>query len=112
VYGGRDLVRAYAVGERGLQVERTILAWRRTTLTAACVALPAVRACIVQPSTVWLAMLVLSGLVVGVLAAGTGMRTRDQGREPSGTRAAPRLFMFSISAALSVDGLCVLVSLR
>ena len=104
-------MRALGADDRGLQLERTILAWRRTTLTAACVALLAVRACIVQPAVAWPATAVLYGLVGCGLAVGAWMRTRDLQRASSELHPAPRLFVLSIGATSAAGGLCVLLSL-
>jgi uncharacterized membrane protein YidH (DUF202 family) len=96
----------------GLQLERTILAWQRTTLTATVVALLAIRACIVRPSTAQLAIVVLSSLAICGAAAGTGLRTRHLGGRLDETRAAPKLFVAAVSATSSIGSLCVLLSLR
>lgn len=66
----------------GLQPERTILAWRRSALTAACITALAARGWINQPCGATLATVAVNALTTGVLGWGARVRTRAYRTDP------------------------------
>lgn len=85
------------VDDGGLQPERTILAWRRTALAAACVAVLSVRAWAHRPGPATLGTLVLTTVLLGTVVA-PGLRRRTPGSEIR-TRCFSTIFAVSVLTA-------------
>lgn len=94
----------------GLQPERTVLAWRRTTLTAASLTLLCGRAWSVDHSTARAITFTLSGVLLGVLCAGMAQRAHHCRADPQCTRQAKVPLLFAISSCGIGIGTSLLVS--
>jgi len=94
----------------GLQPERTVLAWRRTTLTAASLTLLCGRAWSVDHSTARAVALALGGVLLGVLCAGMAQRAHHSRADPQCTRQAKVPLLFAISSCGIGIGTSLLVS--
>ncbi len=91
----------------GLQTERTILAWRRTTLTAACVTALSLRAWLLHRSPTHLMVLVLSAVLVGVVATGAYTRTRQSS---GAIRTSSAWTLFAVTAAVFSTSTLILIA--
>lgn len=101
-----------ALRDAGLQPERTVLAWRRTMLTALCVLGICARAWTEQPSPMRLAAVVGLGAVIAVLAVGLAQRRRRYRANPQDPRPTGTVLLAAIGIISAAAALMHLVSLR
>ncbi|MFF0283619.1 DUF202 domain-containing protein [Rhodococcus aetherivorans] len=101
-----------ALRDAGLQPERTVLAWRRTMLTALCVLGICVRAWTEQPSPMRLAAVVCLGVVVGVLVGGLAQRRRRYRANPEDPGPTGTVLLAAVGALAAAAALMYLISLR
>lgn len=94
--------------DEGLQPERTILAWRRSALTAACVTVLAARGWIHQPCGATLAAVVSSAFITGTLAWGMGLRMGTYRIDPQRRPPVISLVMLCTTVSLSITSISVL----
>ncbi|MEU4314222.1 DUF202 domain-containing protein [Nocardia sp. NPDC024068] len=97
------------VRDPGLQPERTVLAWRRTTLTAVVVGLLLTKIAAQRAGPLGIATAAAAGLAVGMLAVGLHRRRARQG--PEQVRAMSTTFMALIAASAGMPALGALASL-
>lgn len=95
----------------GLQPERTMLAWRRTMLTASAVLLICARAWTDQPSPTRLATLAVLGASTAVLGVGLAQRRRRYRADPEDPRPPSVTLLLTVSIAPAAAALIFLVSL-
>lgn len=96
----------------GLQPERTVLAWQRTTLAGVCVTVLSVRAWVERPALPELVTALACAVVVVALGIGTRDRMKRYRISPRNPRPTRPFTMRTISWLLTVGSVCALVSFR
>lgn len=98
--------------DSGLQPERTILAWRRTTLTSACLALLCYRAWTSDHHWATNALLALSALVVATLCVGMAIRARRYRLDHASPAPLPTLLALITIALVTGVGMSLLLTIQ
>ncbi|AZG47158.1 hypothetical protein D7316_03766 [Gordonia insulae] len=93
----------------GLQPERTLLAWRRTTLTAGGVLLLSGRALMLEHTVMRGATVVLCGVVVAALCGGMAVRRRRYRADPGCGKQMPAKLLVAIVLAIACAGVSMAV---
>ncbi|GAA3709505.1 DUF202 domain-containing protein [Gordonia hankookensis] len=88
----------------GLQPERTLLAWRRTTLTAVGVFLLCCRALVVGQTMAAVVAVVLSGSLVCTLCIGMRQRARRYQENPRCAEHASTVVLWAIAVGIGCVG--------
>lgn len=95
----------------GLQPERTLLAWRRTTLTAVGVLLLCGRAFLHDHSVTHAVAVLLGVAVVGALGLGLAHRGRRYRADPQCRQHAPTVLLMLIAIGIACVGVVMAVGI-